>query len=344
MNLSRREFVALSSVAAVGLASTGPRSLAGLVPLRSTTAWLDDPTYFEWKPIGAAAWAGIGEGGNTLIVASKGELLLVDTKFAAFAPALRREAEATAKPVDNAKLKYVINTHHHGDHTGGNHAFSKDLPIIAQEKAKDRIIAQLESYKKQTRNGVVQIGKSDKPAAKAILEEAGKLADAVDSMKVEQFTPTRTFASDHEFKMGEQKVMLHHYGSGHTDNDAVVHLPALNILAAGDLLFHAMHPYMDVGAGSNSKGWIASCRKAVELCDDKTIVVPGHGVLTDKAGLLKQITYFESVSAAVKQAVDAGKSRADVIKLPLEEFKDYGAGERRGMVLGALFDEMKPSK
>jgi glyoxylase-like metal-dependent hydrolase (beta-lactamase superfamily II) len=315
-----------------------------MVQGRSGRNLFADPTYFDWKPIGTSAWAGVGEGGNTLIVASKGQLLLVDTKFAVFAPALRREAEATASSAGDTKLKYVVNTHHHGDHTGGNHAFSKDLPIIAQEKAKDRVIAQLESYKKQAKNGVVQLGKSDKPAAKALLEEAGKLADAADSLKAEQFAPTQTFAREHEFKVGEQTVALHHYGSGHTDNDAVVFLPALNILAAGDVLFHNMHPYMDVGAGSNSTGWIASARKAAELCNDKTIVVPGHGMLTDKAGLLKQATYFETVLAAVKKAVEAGQSRQDVLKLTLDEYKDYGAAERRAMVLGALFDELRTTK
>ncbi|MBC7771870.1 MAG: MBL fold metallo-hydrolase [Pyrinomonadaceae bacterium] len=344
MNFSRREFVSLSSVAAFGLVATNSRLLGAVPHPRSRQAIAADPTYFEWKPIGATAWVGMGEGGNTLIVASKGELLLVDTKFAAFAPALRREAEAAATSPSAAKLKYVINTHHHGDHTGGNHAFSGDLPIIAQEKSKARIIAQLESYKKQARNGVAQLGRSDKPAAKSLLEEAGKLADNSDSMKPEQFAPTKTFDKDHEFKTGEQNIMLHHYGAGHTDNDAVVHVPSLNILATGDLLFHAMHPYMDVGAGSNSTGWIASCRKAAELCNDKTIVVPGHGAITDKAGLLKQITYFETVLAAVKHAVEAGTSKQDVLKLPLDEFKDYGATERRGMVLGALFDELKPAK
>lgn len=344
MAVSRREFVAFSSVAAVGTlwpmarASAAPRT-ASFLSGRSA-----DPTYFDWKPIGASAWAGVGEGGNTLVVASKGELMLVDTKFAAFAPALRREAEAAASAAGPAKLKYVVNTHHHGDHTGGNHAFSADLTIVAQEKARPRIAAQFESYKKQVRNGVAQLGRSDKPAAKALQEEAGKLADAVESMKAEQFAPKTTFAGDHEFKIGEQKVMLHHFGAGHTDNDAVVHLPGINVLAAGDLLFHAMHPYMDVGSGSNSAGWIASCRKAAELCDDQTVVVPGHGALTDKAGLLKQITYFEAVTGVVRKAIGAGSTREEIAKLQMEDYKDYGSAERRGIVLGAIFDELQKSK
>jgi len=340
MEISRRQFAALTSIAAIGVMSSDRRVLARSARFGLPAAG----TYFDWKPAGEGAWVGMGEGGNTLIVASKGEMMLVDTKFAAFSSGLRREAEATAKAAGDAKLTLVINTHHHGDHTGGNIGFSADLPIIAQEKAKPRIISQLDRYKQTLKGGISQLGKSDKPEAAALLEDAMKLGEQADSLKAEQWAPTKTFASDHELTLGERKVTLRHFGTGHTDNDAIVHIPSLNLIHAGDLLFHKLHPVMDVSAGSNSKGWIESVTKIAELCDDKTVVVPGHGEITDKLGLLGQITYFEKIRAAVEAAIGEGKSREDVMKLTPDEFKSFGNDGRRPVVLGAIFDEIKAAK
>ncbi len=343
MHLSRRDFTAFTSVAAlgtlVGRAAARPHSHAPSARAN---------TYFDWKPIGTPegqAWAGFGEGGNTLVVASKGELLLVDTKFAAFAAGLRREA-LDLLPTPKHALKLVINTHHHGDHTGGNLAFSPDTPILAHEKAKPRIESQIDRYKQQVKGGATQLAtppSSDKPGAAQMFADATKLADTLDQLTAAQYTPTTTFATEHEAKIGDALVQLHHFGTGHTDNDAVVLIPSLNILHMGDLLFHNVHPFIDVSSGSNSTGWMDSCRKAAALCDDKTVVVPGHGELTDKAGLLAQITYFEAVRAAVKQAIDAGLTKEDTLKLSIDSLKNYGTN-RLTMVLGAIYDELKSTK
>lgn len=338
MNLSRREFAFLTSSLAAG-ALLGPR-LAGATP--SVRSLRSAGTYFEWKPVGANAWAGIGEGGNTLVVASKGELVLVDTKFAAFAAGLRREAEGLVSESKHA-LKLVINTHHHGDHSGGNLAFSVDTPILAQEKAKPRIEAQLDRYKQQVKSGATQLARSEKPEAKSLFDDATKLAEKLEELKASQFTPSQTFGAEHETKIGDVAVQLRHYGTGHTDNDAIVYLPSLNVMHAGDLLFNKIHPVMDVSAGSNSAGWIESVKKAAALCNDKTVVVPGHGAITDKAGLLGQITYFETVRKAVKEAVDAGKAKEEVIKLKIEALKDYD-NNRLTTVLGVIFEEIKAAK
>jgi len=337
MNVSRRQFALLGSVACFGAASG--MGGAGMWP-GFKRAGAD--MYFDWKPIGDRAWAGLGEGGNTLVVAAKGELLLIDTKFPAFAAALRREALETAKGAA-ATLKLVINTHHHADHTGGNLAFSKDVPILAQTKARPRIVDQIDRYRQQPKGAVPQLSKSDKPASAAILEEAGKLAEHPETMAAADFEPTRTFETEHEFMLGGaagEKVVLRHFGAGHTDNDAIVFFPGLNILHAGDLLFNKLHPFMDVGAGSNSAGWMESCRRAAALCNDATVVVPGHGAVSDKAGLLAQIEYFRAVTETVKAAVKAGSTREEVLKLPLEQFKDYDGQQRRGMALGAVYDEI----
>ncbi|MGE3109258.1 MAG: MBL fold metallo-hydrolase [Phycisphaerales bacterium] len=348
MSITRREFSTLTSILAMGALAGGARAAGrgGLGGLGRSGArpgiTRRAGTYFEWKQVAPSAWVGIGEGGNSLVVASKGELLLVDTKFAAFAGGLRREAQALVTDTKHS-LSLVINTHHHMDHSGGNIGFLPDVPVLAQEKARPRIESQVDRCRQSVKGHAAQLAQSDKPGAKEMLADATKLADHPDMFDAAHYVPTRSFATEHEAKIGELVIELRHYGSGHTDNDAVVRVPSLNIVHMGDLLFHKIHPFMDVSAGSNSDGWMDSCRKALALCDDKTVVIPGHGDVTDKKGLEGQIDYFETMRKAVREAVAAGKSRDEVTKMSVDALKEYGQN-RLSMVLGALYDEQRPSK
>jgi glyoxylase-like metal-dependent hydrolase (beta-lactamase superfamily II) len=341
MNLSRREFTILSATSAAALA-TGAWPARALARPR-VRRFAD--TYFEFKPIGDKAWAAFGEGGNSLAIVSGGDLLLIDTKNSPFGTTLRREAGATATSGGKAPaLRYVVNTHHHADHTGGNIAFTSDVPVVAQTKARDRVLAQLDRYKGGIKGAPGQLAKSEKPAAKAALDDITPLVDKVDGLKPEQYAPTEVFDSERVLRLESVTVRLTHRGSGHTDNDAIVFIPELNILHAGDLLFHRVHPFMDRPAGANTPGWIESVNLAISMCNDKTVVVPGHGELTDVSGLRGQIKYFQTTVAAVEKAIAEGKTRDEVEKMIVEEFKDYGFDQIRPRTMGAIFDEIKERK
>lgn len=332
MSASRREFLAAAGLATASLLLRPRLVLA--------SPHVDpDETFFKWKALSEDAWVGFGEGGNTLVLMGKSGAALVDCKNAPFGAALRREAEALGAPV-----RLVINTHHHADHTGGNHVFTpiKDLPIVAHEKCKPRIAGNMSRYIAQAKEAVVTLSENKSPAAAKVRDEARAYHDRMADLKAEEFEPKTTVGEHMEMEIGGQQLILRHFGPGHTDNDLVVYIPKQNLVHAGDLLFHRNHPFLDQAGGGSVQGWIDAVKQVIELCDEKTRVIPGHGEVTDMTGLKGQIDYWMTTRDAVQKAIAEGKSRQEVMRLQLEQFKDYGKPEVRSMTLGAVYDELKP--
>lgn len=330
MTISRRRFTAIAG-SSLALAMLDFPALAR--PRRRADAW------FTWKPVGDNAWAGIGEGGNSLALFDAGQWLLVDMKNAGYADTLRREAANLT--TRKATLAKVINTHHHMDHTGGNYAFAPDVPIVAHAKAIPRIREQVERYKERIKGVPAQLGRSDKPAAATVLAEVEKVIADIDKLTPERFVPTESIDKDTEITLASRRVALKHFGAGHTDNDMIVHVPELNLIHTGDLLFMGRHPVMDARAGCTSAGWLVSLGKLIEMCDDKTVVIPGHGDITDVNGLKTQVRYFETVRELVRKAIENGRTRDEVVSMPVDAFKEYGSPQGRNGVLGVVFDELR---
>jgi glyoxylase-like metal-dependent hydrolase (beta-lactamase superfamily II) len=287
----------------------------------------------------------IGEGGNSLVVVGKDASAIVDSKNTGFGAALRREGGRFGGAVTT-----LINTHHHYDHTGGNSAFG-GLEVITHEKAKPRLSANADRYKNGALQAVKQLEKSkkEKPAGQPVFEEASALYGELETMKPEEitraFSPSKTVGDTSEVVVGGETIELRHFGAGHTDNDLVVRLAKKNVVHCGDLLFNQVWPYMDAGAGCTSTGWIASLRRILELCDDKTIVVPGHGAICDKKAVTAQIDFFEDMRAQAGEAVKMGTSREEFVKLTPEKYKGYAAGDWiRPITLGGVFDEQSGRK
>lgn len=334
MQLTRREFTGMA---------LGAAAASALSPLAFAQNGAEG-NFFKWSPLGDAAWVGMGGGGNALIVVSGGRCALVDCKNFGLGATLRREGEM------RGTLAAVINTHHHGDHIGGNHAFTRDLPLYAQSNAKSRIVQGAEGVLGRTRrdgdagrerlSGSVR-DQADTPAGgKHAMTDVADIYRSLDSLTPEQFAPTEVFDDAHEFKVGDLTIQLRHIGPGHTDNDAFVFIPELNLLHTGDLLFNTLHPFIDMTAGASSAGWIRSCEAMYKVCDSGTTVVPGHGEITTRDGLTAQRRYFEILRDAMVKAHQDGKSREDAVALELPEFKDYGFGQIKGRTFGAVYDEI----
>lgn len=339
MGISRREFsIVAGSALAIGAMNVRAWARHSQPENARKNAEKASETWFEWKKVAENAWAGIGEGGNSLAVFDEGEWMLVDTKNAGYGDALRREAAALHP---DSKLARVINTHHHADHTGGNYAFAPEIAITAHAQAIPRVREQVERYKERLKGVPAQLAKSEKPGARAMQAETEKLVAELEKLTADRFVPAEAIEGDTEIKVGSRGVRLRHFGPAHTDNDMIVHLPELNLLHTGDLLFMGRHPVIDVNAGATTAGWLASLAKLIEICDDKTVVVPGHGDITDVNGLRRQVKYFETVRAEVKAARGHGRTRDEVLRLPLTEFKEYGSPERARGMLGAAYDEMQ---
>jgi glyoxylase-like metal-dependent hydrolase (beta-lactamase superfamily II) len=291
--MTRRGFngrlAALAAAAAAGPA---------LLPREARGQFADE---FTRKELAPGIYAIVGRGGNALVVAGEGGSVLIDTKVKNAGEDLKALASEGAPP-----LAAVINTHHHADHTGGNPAFTSDLPVYAHEKAVPRVRAYF-------------AGQGEDP---------------------EPFLPSRD-AMDHEsLEVAGVSMELAHPGPAHTDNDVSIFFPERNVLHTGDLVFHRLHPFIDRSADASTAGWMDACRTMYERCDDETIVVPGHGEVTDRSGIERQLEYFKAAREAVGEVVAAGGPRAAMRRIRLPIFEGMGFERLRTRALEAIYDEM----
>ncbi len=329
-DLSRRGFLGLSAgviAAGAGSAALCRRSLARMCAL--------DTTWFAWKQLSPKCWVAQGEGGNVLAVVGDNEVILIDAKNAGFGAALRREAEQTCgKPV-----RTLINTHHHGDHIGGNYAFTADCTVLSHGKALPRIASQGDRLLQGTKNAATQVGKSEKPGKDAILKDLAAFDGAGYTNK--SWNPTRGLGDKETLTIGGVKFELTHVGPGHTDNDLIIFLPSENVMHAGDLMFNQVWPVIDRPGGSDTAGWIAACDAILGICAErKTIVVPGHGEVGEKEMAQRQKQMFIALRAKAAAAVKAGESREDFLKRPFEEYAEYQRADvLKPRTLGGVYDE-----
>lgn len=337
--MTRREAMAAGIGIAAGLAAAPARTWAKAAALRPAQPQ-PAPTFFPWKQLAQGIHAIVDPqtGGNCLLIAGTDAAALVDTKYPAIARALLRESTALAPP-----LRHVINTHHHGDHTGGNFAFTAaGIEVIAHKKARPRILAKYEQYAGQIGGGPRFVGTLNRPTQAAVLEEAGTLTEQLRDMDASDWAPSRLMEGDQTtLTVGTRTVQLTHFAqNAHTDNDTVVFVEDANLLHTGDLVFNALHPYFDPSAGVTARGWIQVLAKARALCDDNTTVVPGHGA-TGNAGIIDaQRDYLQRLVDAVQADIDAGLPKEDIAAKSWDFMNGLGFEQVRPRAINAVYDEL----
>lgn len=296
-------------------------------------------TYFAWTALSDRVLFAPSDGGNALLILAPGggSAILVDSKMPYIATTLRREAEARG-----GRIEALINTHHHLDHIGGNLAFSADTKIVAHANARPRVAPQLDRLKQFLKNGVRTVSNSESANKDAALKEVEALATAADTLTAERWMPTETFSGKiGSTNLGTMPIDLHQVGPGHTDNDLIVHAPQLDVIHMGDLLFHNLHPFIDRDSGASVKDWIKSLKYAKRLCKPKTIVIPGHGDVTDSKGLDGMIDYFEQSIAFIEKQIRQKKTREEVIAMTVPGMEERGFPHMRERAMGTMYDELK---
>ncbi len=336
MSTTRRVFLrsaCLSAAALMPLAGTA-RSLARP---RVSTGARAGRTYFDWQRIAedVHAVADLSTGGNVLVLKQSSGALVIDSKFAHLGSALVQDAQKLAGPV-----RLLINTHHHGDHTGGNVAFSPETRIMAHTKAEPRIKAQHGKYLNQLRTGVSRMDEGDeahntaKNAAQGLLTEIDELAAA-------RWAPTELMkGSQQTIQFDSVQLELTHVGQGHTDNDVFIKLAELNVIHTGDLLFHGLHPFFDPAGGYSALGWIKSVQAIIEASDDKTVIVPGHGKITDKSALIAQKNYLQGLVNAVREGIASGQSEDELATQTWDFMQGLGFEQIRERAIRAVYTEL----
>ena len=316
------------------------------VNLRAVTT----DSLFAWHPLTPRVSLVGGNGANSVVIADGRDVLLIDTKETGFGAALRAEVErVVGRPVT-----CVVSTHHHTDHVMGNPAFTADVPVIAQRRARERTIARagralvematavengadpFEAHVADLRDwaqyydGHVRLDECIRSEFESLVEQASDSISGIDDSGArlaaiaaiaERFAPTETFETEHARRVGSVDVELRHWGPGHTDGDAVVVLPSEGIVVAADLVYVGLHPFIDAGAGGRTDEWMRRTDELLDVCGRLTrdggraVVVPGHGAPAGAESVVAQRAYFERLRGAVAEAVQAGRSRAETMQL-----------------------------
>src|ERR1700758_565178 len=219
-----------------------------------------------------------GAGGN--IAASIGEdgIVIVDDQFAPLADKI--QASLKSLGITDKPVRFVINTHYHGDHTGGNAPFSNTgSTVIAQDNVRKR----LESGGTAGNGGSIKM--ENKPAEKAAL-------------------PIITFEHDVTVHLNGEDIRALHFPAGHTDGDSIIFFPKNNVVHMGDDFVRYGFPFIDVASGGSVQGMIAAMEKCSAQLPPDVKVIPGHGALSNLDDVRAFVKMLKETSAVVQKAID----------------------------------------
>lgn len=221
-----------------------------------------------------------GRGGNIGLLIGEDGVLMIDDQFAPLTPKIL----AAIKKITPKPVSYLLNTHWHGDHTGGNLNMRKEgATIVSHENVRKRM----------SKDQVVR-GRIKKASPKEAL-------------------PVLTFTEDMMFHYNSDDILFTHVHNAHTDGDAIVYFTKNNIIHTGDTYFQGKFPYIDLDSGGSIDGYIDGISKIIMLADEHTQIMPGHGKVADKQELIAYKKMLVALRDAVQAEIDKGKTLEEVI-------------------------------
>lgn len=234
-----------------------------------------------------------GAGGNIGVSAGPDGMLIVDDQFAPLADKIR----AALRGIGNQKLKFILNTHWHGDHTGGNPVFGPEAPIIAQSNVRLRLEA-----------GGNILGEKVEPVGKDAL-------------------PVITFDESLSVHFNGEEIKVVHVPHGHTDGDSVIFFTRSNVVHMGDHFFNGKFPFVDLSSGGSVDGYIHNVETVLATVNPDTKIIPGHGALATVADLKAFHTMLVETSLFVRKQMREGKTLEQIKAGGLPpEWNSYGTG------------------
>ena len=296
--MQRRSFLRNTGLTAAGLLALSSKDLMA--------SFLQQPAY-KIKMLRSDIGIFTERGGTIGFYQSKDGYAVIDSQF----PDQSKHLIDELKKMKEMPFKFLINTHHHGDHTGGNISF-KDIAehVVGHENC-------LINYKR--------VAEQSKTTDKQLFQDI-------------------TFGDTWKQKIGKERIRSYYFGPAHTNGDAIIHFENANIAHMGDLLFNQLAPFIDRSAGANIKNWIQVLQKAQKIFNNDTLFIFGHAadpekVTGGKTELADFQDYLEKLLAFVDGEIKAGKSKDAIIKvkeIPGVSWKNSGA-ERS---LTAAYDEL----
>ena len=234
-----------------------------------------------------------GQGGNIAVLTGSDGTFMIDDQFAPLTPKIL----TAIKGITNTPVKYLINTHWHGDHTGGNANMQKEGAVIVAHK------------NVRKRMSVEQFIRGQKRPASP-----------------KEALPVITFTDDMMFHINNEDILVTHVHNAHTDGDALVYFMTSNVIHMGDTYFQGKFPFIDLESGGSINGYIKAIEKALLLANNDTKIIPGHRNVSSKKELTNYHKMLVDLKTKVQQAIANGQSIEEVKKNTslTKQYTNYG--------------------
>ena len=257
-----------------------------------------------------------GKGGNIGLSIGDDGVLMIDSQFADLSEDILKDI----KRINKKPIQFLVNTHHHADHTGGNVNMVKEgAVIVSHENVRSRLSdARKENYKKS------------------------ELSD-------KRVLSTITFKDDITFHYNNETILVFHVHDAHTDGDAVVYFPESNVIHTGDILFNGKYPFIDTNNGGTLNGYLEALGKIIMMSDTDTKIIPGHGNIANKADLKAAGNMLSTLHKRVSFQYLNKKTEAEILRMRdiTKEYDDLGYGDgliSTEKILKTIYNEVKKER
>ncbi|HXV62081.1 MAG TPA: MBL fold metallo-hydrolase [Vicinamibacteria bacterium] len=248
----------------------------------------------------------IGSGGNIGVSSGEDGVLIIDDQYAPLTEKIR----AAVTAISSAPIRFVVNTHWHGDHTGGNENMGKaGAVIVAHENVRRRMST----------------------------EQFNAFFDRTTPPSPQEALPVLTFTEDVSFHVNGDELHVFHVDPAHTDGDSIIHWKNANVFHMGDLFFSGAYPFIDLSSGGDVDGVIAAAESVLKLANDESKIIPGHGPLSTKKELQTYRDVLVEIRSRIQSHVSAGKSLEEV--KAAKPTADWDAAMGTGFIKGEQLTE-----